>query len=225
MRLETDEYLNKPYKIKELLKAIADLHRSLEWSADSDLAHYSSPEELLKAITAIIKKHQSLKGCYAADKSQHSHQFKFTALSAQSQLIAKNSKLDAVFKFIEAHYHKSISLKDVAKALGYSPSYLARFVKNKTGETVNFWIFQRRMRTAAFLLHKSDRSVEQIATELGYQSTNLFFRDFRRHYDNTPQAWRNEECQIDFGTEFSEIKEASEIEKENYSEPYKKRTR
>lgn len=206
MKLKIEEYLNKPYKIKKLFEAIAELRQCLESSEDSELAKHSSPEELLKTIAARIKKHQSLKRCYAADQSQYSYKPKFTAVSAKPpSIFSKNSKLDAVFNFIEAYYHKSISLKDVAKAGGYSRAYMARLVKNETGKTVNFWIFQRRMIAAAFLLIESDRSVEQIATELGYQSINLFFRDFRRHYNTTPQVWRNEQCQIDFGSKFGEI--------------------
>ena len=97
-----------------------------------------------------------------------------------------------MFEFIEADYNKGITLCDVAKAVGYSPAYLTNKIKRETGRTVNRWIIERRMVQALFLLGSTNRTVEQIATAIGYQNTCHFFRQFRQYQGTTPQTWRQQ---------------------------------
>jgi YesN/AraC family two-component response regulator len=96
----------------------------------------------------------------------------------------------AVFQFISEHYHQSISLCDVAKAVGYSPAYLTDLVRRETGQTVNQWITKHRLAQASCLLLETNQTVSQIATTVGYQHVNYFFRQFQNHYGTTPQIWR-----------------------------------
>jgi AraC-like DNA-binding protein len=101
-----------------------------------------------------------------------------------------NPQLKEVFEFIEANYHKSIGLRDVAQAVGYSSAYLTDLVRRQTGQTVNHWIIRRRMAAACSLLLETNQSVEQIAMEVGYNNPGHFFQQFRHHHKTTPQVWR-----------------------------------
>lgn len=101
-----------------------------------------------------------------------------------------NTLLNQVFKFIEENYDQSISLCDVATAVGYCPAYLTNLVRRHTGKTVNHWIVERRMLAARNLLRESELSVSQIAAAVGYQHEGHFFRQFRQNHKTTPQAWR-----------------------------------
>ena len=114
----------------------------------------------------------------------------------QSQFSPYN-QVKAVFQFIAAHYHQSISLCDVAKAVGYSPAYLTDLVRRETGQTVNQWITEHRLNKASCLLLTTNQTVSEIAETVGYQNINYFFRQFRHRYDITPQIWRK--SQRDFG--------------------------
>jgi AraC-like DNA-binding protein len=107
----------------------------------------------------------------------------------QSQFDSYNL-VKAVFQFIATHYHQSISLCDVAKAVGYSPAYLTDLVRRETGQTVNQWIIKHRLIQASSLLRETNQPVSQIAETVGYQHINYFFRQFRHHYGTTPQVWR-----------------------------------
>ncbi len=99
-------------------------------------------------------------------------------------------QLEAVFKFIEENYDRSISLRDVAMAMGYCPSYLTDLVRRCSGQTVNYWIIKRRIALACSLLKETNNSVNQIAASIGYQNEGHFFRQFRQHCGMTPLAWR-----------------------------------
>lgn len=100
--------------------------------------------------------------------------------------------LTNVFSFIEAHYKEGIALKDVAKAVGYSPAYLTSMVQQATGKTVNQWITEYRMAEARLLLLKTNQSIQQIALNIGYKGVEHFIRQFRQNHGNPPQVWRKE---------------------------------
>jgi len=103
---------------------------------------------------------------------------------------ATHPLLIRVFRYIEAHYAESISLRDVAAAVGHSPAYLTDLVRRATGRTVLAWIMERRMAEARYLLLETDHTVGQVATALGYRRASHFIAHFRRLHGATPQVWR-----------------------------------
>ena len=99
--------------------------------------------------------------------------------------------LAGVFGFIEEHYGESISLKDVARAVGLTPGHLTTVVGRKTGRTVLEWISERRMVEARRLLVQTDLSVEEVGRRVGYRNSGYFIRHFRRAHATTPLGWRS----------------------------------
>ena len=110
---------------------------------------------------------------------------RFEKLLLQSQPL-----LNHVFRFIETNYQDSISLREVAGAVGRSPAYLTDLVRRETGKTVLNWIMERRMAEARRLLVETDQSVEQITEAVGYFDRRHFSRQFLRLHKATPQLWR-----------------------------------
>lgn len=107
------------------------------------------------------------------------------------QAYNSNPLLGEVFRFIQISCHQPISLRDVARAVDYSPAYLTDLVRHQTGQTINDWINEFRLAKARCLLLETDQTISQIAQAVGYQNTNYFFRQFRRSHGMTPQVWRN----------------------------------
>lgn len=98
--------------------------------------------------------------------------------------------LAEVFSFIEEHYGRQISLKDVARAVSLSAGHLTTVVGRKTGRTVLEWITERRMTEARRLLGATDLTVEEVGRRVGYGDTSYFVKTFRRTHDATPLGWR-----------------------------------
>jgi len=139
-------------------------------------------EELLKAIAACLEKRASFQKWYGV-------QFQPILEPPQAGIKrAADPQLSKVFDFIEANYHQSLTLSDVAVAVGYSPSYLTNLVRRQTGQTVQTWIIERRMAAARSLLLETDERVDEIAAKVGYQCMVHFFRQFRRDHGTTPQG-------------------------------------
>lgn len=169
MELGADDYLTKPFTIDELLKAIAtqlEKHAALQW-------------------WWTTQSQQVLEASFTEAKAF------FTNPSSIFPSLPQISKINKVIDFIEANYHRPITLDDVAQAVGYSRGYLTDLVKKQTGQTVNRWIVGRRMAEVRSLLLQSNRSLEEIAAATGYQNQCHFFRQFRQHHGTTPQVWRS----------------------------------
>jgi YesN/AraC family two-component response regulator len=165
----------------------------MELGADDYLTKPCTVDELLQAIATQLEKQAVLRQWYATKSQQvPAPPSADTAIPVAPQSIfPSDSQLSKVFQFIEANYHQSISLNQVAQAFGYSPSYLTGLVRLKTGQTVNHWIIKRRMTAAQALLMETNQSVNQIAEAVGYQNAVHFFRQFRQYHGTTPRVWRN----------------------------------
>ena len=52
------------------------------------------------------------------------------------------------------------------------------------------YVNQIRLRHASVLLTQSDFSISQIAQNCGFTDSSMFAKAFRRHYGQTPSAYR-----------------------------------
>ena len=73
---------------------------------------------------------------------------------------------------------------------GYSRGYLHRLMQENCGETPHAYIERLRMNRAGNLLRFSDKSIADIADELGYASQSYFTARFREQTGRTPNQLR-----------------------------------
>jgi YesN/AraC family two-component response regulator len=189
-----------------------NIRKAMELGADDYLTKPCTVEELTRAINAQFQKQNTLQRWYAArskpvsriqppsqiqlpPSSEHSSVDRVSPIPAPESIFPSDSHLSEVFQFIEANYHRSITLSDVAQAAGYSPAYLTSLIGRQTGQTVQQWIIERRMAAARALLLETDQSVEQIAAQVGYHNSVHFFRQFRQIHGDTPNGWRSAQRQ------------------------------
>jgi AraC family transcriptional activator of pobA len=104
----------------------------------------------------------------------------------QTSLVAE------ALRFIERRCLEPISLSDVARAVGRSPSYVTTALKQATGKSAVAWIIAGRLSEARSRLLHTDEMVEIIAERVGYADATHFIRLFRRAHGCTPAAWRAE---------------------------------
>lgn len=160
---------------------MADLRRGMEFGADDYLTKPCTVEQFLAAIATRLERQACLRRRFGAAVPP----------VVQSGIFPACPRLAAVFAFIEANYRQSISLSDVARAVGYSPAYLTNLARSLTGHSVKQWITQRRMEEARQLLRETNQSVKQIAEAIGYADVGYFTRQFRQLHGEPPQVWRN----------------------------------
>ncbi len=104
------------------------------------------------------------------------------------------SRFDLVtkaFKSILEHDFKTLKRPaDYAEKLHISKTYLYECVKNTTGFSISYHIEQRVVLEAKRLLYYSDRSVKEIAADLGFGDYPYFTRFFAKVTGMTALAFR-----------------------------------
>ncbi|WP_339183997.1 helix-turn-helix domain-containing protein [Oceanobacillus sp. FSL W7-1293] len=94
-----------------------------------------------------------------------------------------------LLSFIETNY-RNISLQYMAKEFYFNPNYLGNMLKEKTGKTFMELVQSQRLIRAGELLKNTNKSVVDIAHQVGYENINFFYRKFKHYYGITPNQMR-----------------------------------
>lgn len=120
-------------------------------------------------------------------------------LSEQTLLKSKDQRVEAkptdkfqrILEWIRIHMHQQISLQDVAFEFNYSREYLSRLFKKRMGMTLNDYVNNLKIAKAKELLCSSDRSIKEIAGDLGFVDDKYFMKLFRSYENTTAKHYRN----------------------------------
>ncbi len=83
-------------------------------------------------------------------------------------------------------------MPELARETGFSRFHLARLFKEVTHESLEGFIRRIRLERSAFMILHSTESIEQIATECGYFSSESFTRAFKGMYGVPPSRLKEE---------------------------------
>jgi AraC family transcriptional regulator of arabinose operon len=92
--------------------------------------------------------------------------------------------------FINAEHARQISLREVSRHIGLSPSRTAHLVREFAGRSVVQMIQESRIQHARHLLERTSQTCAEIAYEVGYADQSYFIRHFRRLTGTTPLRYR-----------------------------------
>ncbi|MBB6130618.1 helix-turn-helix domain-containing protein [Mucilaginibacter lappiensis] len=116
----------------------------------------------------------------------------YLAQAKSGETLSRFDVMTKAFKAIlERNFVTAKKPAEYAQALHISSSYLNECVKNTTGYPVSHHIQQRIILEAKRLLFYSDKSVKEIASELGYDDYPYFSRLFTKVTAMTPLNFRN----------------------------------
>lgn len=102
---------------------------------------------------------------------------------------AKN-KMKLAAKYITDHYNKDISINDLAERFLMSPNYFSSIFKKEIGKSTVNYIKDLRLEKAKEYLQHSEKSVVDIAKEVGYEDSQYFFKVFKKATGQTPSQFR-----------------------------------
>lgn len=95
-----------------------------------------------------------------------------------------------VLRYIEEHY-KEASLTELAVQMNQPVYQLSRLIKFSTGSTFKELLQEKRLGKAAYYLSKTNLSVSDIISAIGYDNTSYFYRIFKTKYGMSPKEYRN----------------------------------
>ena len=180
-RFELDEIINKngsylrvnPFQftaLKKLLKnLVAESSRNYQALANNNLMQVIISEELLDKLTEILSR-------------QRDEIIPVSQIG--SHLLAKSAR-----EFMEAHYERPLTIKDVCEAVGASERTLRYGFKAVFGLSPKQYLQIHRLNIAHRQLlrgNSATKSVTDIAFSTGFWHLGRFSRDYKLLFDESP---------------------------------------
>lgn len=100
----------------------------------------------------------------------------------------QNDLIVGVLSYLNVHYNQA-TLAATAQYFGYSPAYLSRMIREQTGKTFNTIISQIQMDRAVQMLSGGEKSLTEIALEVGCFDTSHFNKKFKAVYGISPRQF------------------------------------
>jgi len=100
------------------------------------------------------------------------------------------SKIEIINQWIHANFANDVDYHSVANYLGYNKDYLNKYYKSQTGMTINQKITHTRLMHAKSFLSESNKSIKEIAFEVGFKDVKFFMKKFKEQEMLTPTSYR-----------------------------------
>ncbi|MBU9723847.1 MULTISPECIES: AraC family transcriptional regulator [Bacillaceae] len=105
-------------------------------------------------------------------------------------------KIQEFSDYVEAHVEDEMNIDDIINQLYFSKFHFYRVFKAVVGLSVHEYVKRRKLaRAADCLLHTKD-SILTIALQFGFQSQEVFIRNFKKIYGVTPGKYRKVQIPI-----------------------------
>ncbi len=105
---------------------------------------------------------------------------------------ARSLRLKKLFDHINSHSSEKLSVKASARLAGMNPAQFMKMFKQVSGMTLVAYLNHVRLAKATRLLGETDRSIADIASEVGFVDQSYFDKRFKRAFGRTPKEFRAE---------------------------------
>lgn len=92
--------------------------------------------------------------------------------------------------FIQANFHRPVSLQDTAAHIGISAPYLSTLFRRETGQSFIEFLTDLRMERAKELLEDKNIYIYELGERVGYSDPNYFCKVFKSRTGMSPEAYR-----------------------------------
>jgi AraC-like DNA-binding protein len=96
------------------------------------------------------------------------------------------SRVEKALSYIHKHYGDSVEVDTLAGLVNMSPSAFHRCFKEVTSSSPIQYVKKIRLNKARELLQSQKMKVKEVSTQVGYESTAQFSREFKRYFDQSP---------------------------------------
>lgn len=167
----------------------------LQTGADIYMTKPFSADLLLANIASLLANRQKLRQLFNTQHStpQHLNTTPSQHLTTQNSPSPDHRFLDTFLKAMEKHMsNTNLKIEDLGDEVGLSRVQLYRKVKALTGMTPVEILRETRLKRAMQLLKTTDKTVSEIANEVGFATPGYFSSCFKKQYDKYPTDVREE---------------------------------
>jgi signal transduction histidine kinase/DNA-binding response OmpR family regulator len=113
------------------------------------------------------------------------------ALQRQNKLSSEAQRLvRKAMAYVHQAYQEPLSRHDLARHVGMSDDYLTYCFRHEIGLTPIAYLNRYRVTQAKRLLKETDKSITEIALDVGFSDSGYFSRVFRKEVGLSPDAYR-----------------------------------
>lgn len=188
--LKTDERTNHIPIILLTAKAEeSDRITGLRKGADAFLMKPFNKEELIVRLEKLLEIRRSLQKRYGSTSSHITASSSGTAKPAEPTL--NDLFLQKIRKAIQDKMDNSdLGIQDLCQSVNLSYTQVFRKLKAITGENPTLYIRRMRLQKAVILLKTTQKSISQIAYEVGFSDPNYFSRVMHEEFGIPPSEMR-----------------------------------
>ena len=107
-----------------------------------------------------------------------------------NESVSSQARLQLMMQYIHQNYIRDISLGDIAEHAKISKSTVLNLFRRYLHITPINYLINYRLNEAAHLLTKTEKKINTIAYETGFNNVDYFCRLFKKHYQLTPTEYR-----------------------------------
>lgn len=107
--------------------------------------------------------------------------------------MTNNNCMQKALEYIDHNIMNDISLYDISCVAGFSVPQFYRLFRRLTGDTVGSYIVRQKISIAAREIKNTDKTINRIAFDCGFESHDVFTRAFTRVYGISPKKYRQSE--------------------------------
>jgi AraC-like DNA-binding protein len=105
-------------------------------------------------------------------------------------------RLSRIMGYLKDNYMKELSLEELSRIFGYSPTYLSRMFQKYANTTYKACLNQIRLEHAAKELMNTATPVGEIAINNGFPNSKAFAKMFRDQYGILPSEYRKDKKRL-----------------------------
>jgi AraC-like DNA-binding protein len=111
------------------------------------------------------------------------------------QILNPNSRrIDKAFDYMNLHFQKQITLKELAQLVSMTDVSFSRFISKRTGNTFVDTLNEIRLAHATRMLIETDLPIADISVNCGFNNISNFNRIFKKKKLCTPKEFRENFC-------------------------------
>lgn len=126
---------------------------------------------------------------------QHQHKIKLEIQDEKNAAIVASffKNIDQNFNKLTANESTAVlRIKEHAKLLNLTETYLSKVISKTSGKTMNQWINDRLVDEINYLLKNTNKPIPEIAEMFGFTDLKYFYTFFKKNTKSTPSSVRKD---------------------------------
>lgn len=156
----------------------------------------SNRNNLFDEILMAMSDYENIESLRYASSLMHSYlaSMRYLYQYRHTQKQVSIDPIEASIHYMRENIENKVSLDEVAKYVGYSPSHFSALFRQRMGESPLNYFNKLRIERACELLRETDMKINQICYKVGIEDNYYFSRLFSQKTGVSPTEYRAQFC-------------------------------